>query len=182
VDPSGAFAYVANEFSNSISAYTIDGATGALSPIPGSPFATGAGPSSLAISASSNVPFESFKVKVDIDEDRKTSFRVGGFFTLGVGNNGIHPLTENVTLHVGTFTATIPAGSFRERGRHEFEFNGWVNDADLRITIYEYRGKDFLFTAEGRGNILEGIKNPVSVGLAIGDDEGGSTVKADIDR
>lgn len=44
-----AFAYVANFGSNDVSAYTIDAATGALTPIPGSPFAAGTGPTSVAV-------------------------------------------------------------------------------------------------------------------------------------
>ena len=60
VDPSGKFAYVANECisSNScsngtVSAYTIDGTTGALTAVTGSPFAAGAGPISVAIGSQS---------------------------------------------------------------------------------------------------------------------------------
>ena len=105
-------------------------------------------------------------------------------------------------LQVGTFSVTIPAGSFEGRGKHAFKYEGWINDVDLRITIeqgdrddrdHEDRndhdgqedadqGKDYLFTAEGRGKILDGIANPVTVGLTIGDDTGTTTVKADIDK
>src|SRR5437660_1761004 len=42
------FAYVANQFSNNVSAYSI-GANGALIPVPGSPFAGASGPSSVAV-------------------------------------------------------------------------------------------------------------------------------------
>jgi 6-phosphogluconolactonase len=46
----GNFAYVANESSNSISAYAIDASTGALVPLAGSPFAaTGTGPVAVAV-------------------------------------------------------------------------------------------------------------------------------------
>jgi 6-phosphogluconolactonase len=194
LDPSGKFAYVGNMGSNNISAYTIDGTTGALAPIAGSPFVAGVGPASVAIASASTVPFDNFKVKADIDEDRKTSFRVAGFFTLGKGSDGIYPLSESVQLQVGSFTATIPAGSFRQEGRHEFEFEGRIHDVELKITIYPVErkghkegkdskeGKDFLFTAGGNGNILAGIANPVTVGLTIGDDEGSTTVKADIEK
>ncbi|HLJ24673.1 MAG TPA: beta-propeller fold lactonase family protein [Candidatus Acidoferrales bacterium] len=191
IDPAGKFAYVANMGSNNISAYTIDGSTGALAPMPGSPFIAGIAPSSLAIaSAPASVAFDAFKVKLDIDEDRKTTFRADGFFTLGAGSDGIYPLSESVTLQVGSYTVNLPAGSFRERGRHEFTFEGSLNDVDLRIRIYQFQehvrgsGKEtvYLFTAEGRGNILKGTKNPVAVGLTIGDDEGNATVRADIDK
>jgi hypothetical protein len=42
------FAYVANFLSNNVSAYSI-GSSGALTPIPGSPFAAGFNPSSVAV-------------------------------------------------------------------------------------------------------------------------------------
>jgi DNA-binding beta-propeller fold protein YncE len=50
VDPTGQFAYVANGFgsgANNVSAYAIDGTTGALTPVTGSPFAAGIGPVSV---------------------------------------------------------------------------------------------------------------------------------------
>jgi 6-phosphogluconolactonase len=49
VDPTGKFAYVANKGDNTISAYTINATTGALTPIPGSPFAAGDAPFSVAV-------------------------------------------------------------------------------------------------------------------------------------
>jgi 6-phosphogluconolactonase (cycloisomerase 2 family) len=50
VHPSGNFAYVVNQASNSISAFTVD-SSGALSPIPGSPFAIpdGSGPAAASV-------------------------------------------------------------------------------------------------------------------------------------
>jgi 6-phosphogluconolactonase (cycloisomerase 2 family) len=48
VDPTGQLAYVPNSGSNNVSAYTINSATGALTPVPGSPFAV-AGPTSGAV-------------------------------------------------------------------------------------------------------------------------------------
>jgi 6-phosphogluconolactonase (cycloisomerase 2 family) len=221
VDPSGKFAYVSEQANvgpnTGIAAYAIDGTNGTLASIPGSPFAVGTYPYSLAITSTSTVPFETFKAKADIDEDRKTSFRVEGFFTLGKTSDGIDPVNEAVQLQVGPFSTNIPAGSFREEGKHEFEFEGWINDVELRITIHHVEGRrdewgdhdakhdeekrgegkdhdadrdkekhkdsrDFLFTAQGKGHILSGVVNPVTVGLTIGDNEGSTTVKADIDR
>jgi 6-phosphogluconolactonase len=197
IDPSGKFAYVGNVYSNNISAFSIDVTSGALAPIPGTPFPAGVGPASVAIVSSSSVPFEAFKAQAEIDEDRETSFRVEGFFKLGQGSDGIYPLSETVALQVGSFSATIPAGSFKEEGEHTFKFEGKINDVDLKITIQRIDGKrndgkhddgkhvegnDYLFTAEGKGNILSGIVNPVTVGLTIGDDEGSTMLKADIDK
>ncbi len=49
VDPTGKFAYAANYASDTVSAYTIDQITGALTPVAGSPFAVVGGPSAVAI-------------------------------------------------------------------------------------------------------------------------------------
>jgi hypothetical protein len=200
IDSSGQFAYVANLGSNDISAYSIvvdPFLTPLLTPIPGSPFAAGAGPSSVAIAGPStgpsSTPFETFKANLDIDEDRKTTFRVEGFFTLGAGSTGLDPVTETLELQVGTYLVTVPAGSFKEIGRHgfermknrrsyEFQYDGEIDGVDLEIEIYRVKDNDYLFTAEGRGNILAGIKNPVTVGLTIGEFEGTTTVRARIDR
>lgn len=182
IDPSGKFAYVGNMYSNNISGFSIDATTGAMAPIPGSPFAAGMGPASVAIVSSSTTPFNIFKAKLDIDEDRKTKFDVGGFFTLGQGSDGIYPLSEAVTLQVGSVTVMIPAGSFKERGRHEFVYEGRIDDVEVKMVIFGIFGNDYFFGAEGKGDILSGIANPVTVGLAIGDDEGSATVKADIDK
>ena len=48
VDPSGRFIYVANQ-SNSLSAFTINGATGALTAVAGSPYAVGSVPTSVSM-------------------------------------------------------------------------------------------------------------------------------------
>src|SRR5260370_41817202 len=51
------FAYVANENSSNVSAYTIDHTTGALTSVPGSPFAAGSLPSSVAVDPSGNFAY-----------------------------------------------------------------------------------------------------------------------------
>jgi hypothetical protein len=47
----GQFAYVANQLGLGVSAYTIDTTTGALTPVPGSPFAAGRFPTSVTTTA-----------------------------------------------------------------------------------------------------------------------------------
>src|SRR5258708_22357174 len=53
VDPAGRFAYVANQVSfplpGNVPAFAIDGTTGALTPVAGSPFLAGTRPSSVAV-------------------------------------------------------------------------------------------------------------------------------------
>jgi 6-phosphogluconolactonase (cycloisomerase 2 family) len=47
VDPSGKFAYAANYGSANVSAYAINGTTGALTAVAGSPFVAGIFPTSI---------------------------------------------------------------------------------------------------------------------------------------
>jgi 6-phosphogluconolactonase len=199
VDPSGKFVYTGSEHV-SVSAYTVGIDTGTLTPVPGSPFAAGSFPGSLAIASQSTVPFANFDVEARIDLDRESSFEIEGRFTLGPDSNGINPLTEDVTLQVGSFSTTIPAGSLQVKHRRDdreeelsedsagnerrrtFQYEGHLNGVDLGVTITHVRRNRFRFTAGGKGHILAGITNPVTVGLTIGDDEGSTTVDADIDN
>jgi 6-phosphogluconolactonase (cycloisomerase 2 family) len=82
VDSSGEFAYVVNECGNifcsligSVSAYTIDSSTGALSPISASPFATGMSPRSVAVHPSSRFAYVACTVNGNVSAytiDRST--------------------------------------------------------------------------------------------------------------
>jgi 6-phosphogluconolactonase len=54
IDPLDRFVYVVNEGSNNVSAFALDATSGALSPLAGSPFATGINPSSLTIDPRGN--------------------------------------------------------------------------------------------------------------------------------
>jgi len=48
VDPTGSFVYVAMTSTNQVAAFSIASPSGVLTPVPGSPFAAGSGPSALA--------------------------------------------------------------------------------------------------------------------------------------
>ena len=152
-----------------------------------------------------NLPFAAFRAKAEIDlrhrphhdefEGRhghheeefdghhrrhKDEFEMTAIFTLGPNNNGIAPLTEAVTVQVGAFATTIPAGSFKQKkGRFMFEgvIDGVRLEAVLRSLIL---GNDYEFTVEGKGADLTGTENPVTVGLTIGDDSGSKTITAKI--
>jgi len=187
VDPSGKFTYVANQcgvtctVNGNVSAYTIDSTTGALTPVSGSPFAAGSFPLSVAIAAQSTVPFAAFTLKAEITLGPPGAFEVKGNFTLGAGSNGINPLTEDVKLQVGTFSTTIPAGSFQQDPRGRFKFEGVISGVSLEVQIVPLGGNDFEFKAEAQGADLSGIVNPVTVELTIGDDGGSTTVTAEFD-
>jgi hypothetical protein len=88
-----------------------------------------------AITGTGTVPFASFTARLEVHRSHRPSlhadesFEVEGRGVLGAASHGIAPETEDVTLSLGPFSLTIPAGSFvkkadkddndreRERGR-----------------------------------------------------------------
>jgi hypothetical protein len=169
------FAYVANNDSpGSVSAYSI-GANGALTQLTslGSPFTAGSNPFSVAITPL--VPFASSFAKLQI---AKKGFDLNESFTLGANSNGINPVTENVTLQIGTFSITIPGGSFQLNPNGRFAFQGVINGVSMQVQIVPLGNNIFTFNAQGAGVDLTGLTNPVTVVLTIGDDTGSTAVTA----
>src|SRR5439155_21016656 len=125
------------------------------------------------------VPFASLTARVRVEAEER-EFEVKGKFTPGAGSDGIRPLTEEVTLQVGAFAATIPAGSFRRDGRDKFKFKGIVAGARLEVKI-EREGKGFEFKAEGKGAQV-GRANPVTLRFAVGNDAGSALARVKVDE
>jgi 6-phosphogluconolactonase (cycloisomerase 2 family) len=57
------FAYVVNQHDNTVSGYSVDGKTGALTPVPGSPFETGSRP--FTVTVDPIAAFEAYVVNSD---------------------------------------------------------------------------------------------------------------------
>jgi len=123
------------------------------------------------------VPFADFQALPIIDLP-KHALAVAGTFTLGAASNGIAPLTEPVTLQVATFSLTIPGGSFKSNAFGGFQFTGIVNGAHIVMTIQPVHGKIYAFAALVWNETLTAAANPVTVKLAIGDDNGSRAVSA----
>jgi hypothetical protein len=174
VDPSGKFAYAANMGTGTVSGYTIDPTTGALTAIAGSPFVFL--PQSVAITPL--VPFASSFAKLEIKTGHRPGFDLKEFFRLARNSNGINPVTENLILQIGTFSVTIPSGSFEQIRHDRFGFEGTIDDVRLEVQIVPLGNNLFTFQAEGGGVDLTGLTNPVTVLLTIGIDSGTTTVDA----
>ena len=74
VDPAGRFLYAANQFagsSNNVTGFSIDGETGRLTPLPGSPFTAGTSPSAIAID-----PSGKFAYVADIGGNTVSAFKI----------------------------------------------------------------------------------------------------------
>jgi hypothetical protein len=121
------------------------------------------------------VPFLAFSAKLEINLERKPNkdrFELLSSFTLGSASNGINPVTDAVTLEAGTFTTTIPAGSFKEIGLGIFVFHGVIGGVRLEALIAPTGSLRYALVAAAQDANLTGTKNPVPVSLTIGDDCG----------
>jgi len=126
------------------------------------------------------IPFSSFEGKLEVGRDHR-SFDLEARFTLGAGGS-IDPSTQPVTLTIGDYTATIPAGSFVEHGP-TYEFRGVINGAFLEFTIVSGRTSgSYILRAQGRRIDLTSVANPVTVTLAIGNNLGATQIATGSER
>jgi hypothetical protein len=163
-----------------VSAYTIDSTTGALTQLSTSPFAAGTAPVSVAIAVvNTTEPFATFKPQAVIDMD-ENAFVTFGSFTLGTGSgfDGIAPATEPVQLKVGTFSITLPAGSFSKNRAGGFSSFGDINGTKLIKEIFPKGKGQYVFSALAKDANLAGTANPVTIGLTIGDATGSASITA----
>ena len=84
----------------------------------------------------------------------------------------LNPLTEDVTLKIGTFSTTIPAGSFHQTKNGGFHFEGEIGGVALDVRIKSLGDNVFTLKAQGKGVDLSALTNPVMVMLTIGNDTG----------
>jgi YVTN family beta-propeller protein len=179
VAPDGKYGYVTNLTSNNVSVIdTASNTVEATVPVGSLPFGVGIMPPPVG------VPFLAFNAKLAIDLDRnprEDRFEFRSHFTLSSTAPGINPVTEPVTLQVGTFTTSIPPGSFRNQNGF-FSFHGVIDGVRLEALIRQTGTLRYAFDAEAKGADLTGTKNPVQVSLTIGGNSGTTSVKADIDH
>jgi hypothetical protein len=97
-------------------------------------------------------------------------------FLLGDSSDGIDPLTEAVTLRLGTVSFTISPGAFHSTAAGAFAFAGVIDGVTLQVTLTPLTRATFEVVAHGAGATLTGIAVPVPVGLTIGDDSGSTTL------
>ncbi len=128
-------------------------------------------------------PSAALTAKVKINKGPRTrddKFDVQGTFILARASDGIHPLTEDLTLQLGVFSITIPAGSFGQANHGRFRFTGLIGGVFLDVEIRPLRGGGFDLQATGGNAYLVDVVNPVTVRLTIGNDSGSTTVTAKI--
>lgn len=115
------------------------------------------------------VRFADFKVVVEHEEE---DIDVEGTFTLGAASNGINLFKEKTTITVGSFSATIPAGSFEQGSKGKAEFQKLI-ECKYWVLFIRAIGKDiFEIDLELQGTKGVAKIKPEEVTLTIGDDGG----------
>jgi hypothetical protein len=131
-------------------------------------------------------PFLAFNATLKIDfggPPPEDTFNLHSGFTLSSSaSNGINPVTEPVTLQVGTVITTISPGSFSMHKNGSFTFAGLIGGVNLDALIKPTGTLRYEVHAKGQGASLTGTTNPVPVSLTIGDDTGTTSVTAHIAR
>ncbi len=138
---------------------------------------------SLRIAATAfGTPFAPFTAELEV-QPTLGAFELGPktIFTLGIGSNGINPLTEVVSLQVGSLSIIIPPGSFRRNKEGVFVYQGAINGVSTELRITSLKAGTYELQAEGSGGNLNATMNPVSVVFTIGDDFGATTSSANFD-
>jgi hypothetical protein len=127
------------------------------------------------------VPFAAFTAEVEIRFGPlllDDNLEVKGAFTLGAGSDGIDLPNEAVSLEVGTYSRTIPSGSFSESKPGVFKSEELGLEVAFRVE--ESGDGSYTFTWEDSRAELTGTVNPVDVTLIVGDDGGTTTDEAEI--
>ena len=81
-------------------------------------------------------------------------------------------------MQIGTFSVTIPQGSFKQIAYRIFVFQGVINGVDLSVQIVALGNNIFALAAESKGVNLAGLTNPVTVVLTSGNNSGSTAVTA----
>ena len=110
-----------------------------------------------------------------------TTFDLNSTLTLpqGTSSSVINPPTQPVSLRIGTFSTTIPAGSF-QKNPGGWAFQGTVNGVRLDALISPLSAGQFQVQASGSGANMAGTLNPVTVKVTIGNYAGIAAIKAQI--
>ena len=151
--------------------------------LPGSPSPTDVAIDSIRLTASPNLTSISAALTLTLGpRAHDDAFTMQANFTLNEDSDGIDLLTEEVYLQVGTFSATIPAGSFQSAANGIFKFRGAIGGVRLQVKIvpphgHRKKSSAFELNATAKGANLTGTPVPVTVGLTIGDDGGSTTLK-----
>lgn len=123
------------------------------------------------------VPFSFFSSKLTISST--AYFQLLSNITLGSVAPPLNPPAQPVTIAVGSFSTTIPVGSFVASTSGEWDFDGAVAGVAIHARIWVTGTKQYLVLVKAM-TALPGVKNPVPVTVTIGPNTGSASVTAAI--
>ncbi len=166
VTPDGTHAYVANSLINDVTVIaTATNTVVATVPVGINPLRVGIVP------PPPGVPFFAFNASLNIafgSAPNTDAFALGSGFTLSSTAPVFNPLTQPITLQIGTFAVTIPAGSFKKNKQGDFVYSGVTNGVTLKTVVKQTGTLRYTFQAGAQHASLTGTQNAVYVTLAIG--------------
>ena len=125
------------------------------------------------------IPFSSFAANAQIHAGKKPSFNLYATAMPAANGYAINPAAQNVYLALGTYSATIPSGSFAYDPKHGlYNFSGVIENVALEVSIQPLTGGTFSLSVTANGFDLSGNSNPILVELHVGGDVGKMTIAA----
>ncbi len=94
--------------------------------------------------------------------------------TQGTGAPTISPVTQSLALQVGTYSVTIPAGSFVAKKNGSYVYAGNINGVTLQVRILEIRPISYQVQVTASGVDLTSLAAPIPVTLSLGYNTGTS--------
>jgi len=119
-----------------------------------------------------SVPFSAFSAKLDTTASPPRGFQLQAFFTQGTGTPAIDPVAQGMTLTVGTYTVTIPPGAFHQTKKGWFVYEGTIGGVALEVRISQTSASSYRLQAEASGVDLTSLTNPITVTVALGNNNG----------
>lgn len=123
-----------------------------------------------------SLPFSSFSAKLDTTSGPPPGFQLQAFFTQGAGASAIDPVSQGMTLTVGSYTVVISPGSFRQMKKGSWVYEGTIAGVTLNIRISQSGANLYTLQVDASGVDLTALKKPVTVTLALGNNSGTTQV------
>ncbi|MFH1644893.1 MAG: hypothetical protein ABIB11_00570 [Candidatus Omnitrophota bacterium] len=142
---------------------------------------SGSAPDIGAYEKGSEVIFSEFvvkKAKVNFtDGGNSDSFMLLAEMTLGINNNGINPVYDDLRIQAGAYELLIPAYSFTEGRRNVFVYSGIIDNAAVSAELKVLNENSFSLKLSVDNINMSGTSNPVNLKLTLGDDTTEASVK-----
>ena len=121
--------------------------------------------------------FAAFAVTLGINPASR-AFEVNGTFKIASGGT-LSPEAQPVTVELGAFLATIPAGSLTQTGQGLYAFVGTIKGVALEANLAPTGDNGYFFSIKGANVTNLPSDNPLKVGFAIGNNGGSADVNAE---